>query len=81
VIVVGSLIALIIGWIGGSMIASGDDAVTRWLGLFVVMIAGGLMFLVIGTATGEIFLPEKERCSQYVWINDELTCVTYGEEG
>lgn len=74
---------MMISWIGVSMIINGDRVITRWLGMFTaVMVAGSLISIGIGVPewAGWERL-DKEKCSQYVWVDDTLTCVPYGEEG
>lgn len=75
------ILGLIVGWIGGCMVASGDNGFVRWLGLVIAMFAGAFLLFIVGTHTGYVVQPDKDKCSQYVWVDDTLTCVPNGEEG
>lgn len=73
---------IVIAWIGGTLINDGDRGLVKWLGLVLVLFCG--MLMTFGARIPEkqgYFQPDKDKCSQYVWVNDELTCVPYGEEG
>ena len=74
---------IVIAWIGGALIVDGDSYLTRWLGLILTtLVAGSLVCIGCGIpALAGWVEVDKDKCSQYVWVDDTLTCVPYGEEG
>lgn len=72
--------ALVIGWIGWTLAEDAKNGLGRALGIFLLMVSGVLAWHSLET-NRQTIQPDKDKCSQYVWVDDTLTCVPYGEEG
>jgi hypothetical protein len=74
---------IIVAWIGGMMIADGDNGLTRWLGLIVATVVAGSL-VCIGTGipqmAGWTDLDEM-RCAQYVYSDGNWACVPWEQAG
>jgi hypothetical protein len=72
----------VIAFIGGSLIHEGDTNVGKALGWFLVLNAG--MLISFGAnipAQAGWIKPDQEACVYYVFVEDVITCVPYGQEG
>lgn len=78
----GIAIALVLAFIGGTMVYDGANPLSRILGLVVSLIAG----IVLGFSIplpgwlGYVKLDEK-ACAQYVWLGEDWRCVPWEEAG
>lgn len=72
--------AFVISWIGWALMDDAKTEVGKFLGFFLILLAGMLAGKSYSPGP-ESFQPDKDKCSQYVWVDDTLTCVPYGEEG
>jgi hypothetical protein len=72
---------IVIAWIGWTMVEDAKTDLGKFLGFFLILLAGALASNVFDDPGPKPFQPDKVNCSQYVWVDDTLTCVPYGEEG
>lgn len=74
--------AFVIAWIGGSLTAQGDNGLTRWMGVFVVMAAGVLFSFGVNIPESQGYIkPDSEACAQYVHMEGTWKCVPWDQGG
>ena len=73
---------VLLGWIGGSLIAEGDNALTRWMGLFLAMNAGMMVAFGLNVPEAAGWLKtDSETCAQYVHMEGTWKCVPWDQGG
>lgn len=80
-LVAGTAITAVLLLIGISMINEGDGTGVKTLGTVIVMVAGAVFFYTTASFTGNIIQPDRDECSQYVYVVDTWKCVPHGQEG
>jgi hypothetical protein len=74
--------AFVLAWIGGSLTAQGDNGLTRWMGVFVVMGAGMLAAFGLNIPEAQGYIqPDEKACAQYVFVEGTWKCVPWTEAG
>jgi hypothetical protein len=73
---------VVLAWIGGSLIAQGDNSLTRWMGLFLAVNAGMMIALGLNIPAQVGWIkPDPKACAQYVLLEGTWKCVPWTEAG
>lgn len=81
VIAAGILIGALMSFIGFSMIKEGGNFVARALGIFLMLIAGGIICMATGGPKSVGYIAPDQNCAQVVRVDDRWTCVPWEEAG
>lgn len=71
--------AAVVGWIGWALMDDAKTTLGKFLGFFLVLMAGA----TAGHATPEqgVMHMDHDKCAQYAWLDQEWKCVPWEEAG